>query len=347
MEDGAFLYAVAKAEACAGEDEARQVAYNRALSYLNKRVCASVTTVADGKGGERFSVNANHELKGTAIVYEERAPYRGKWWAWVLVTYPRAEAAKLEAYLDRPRKEYQAGLACLSSGDLAGARQRFLTVTAEYPVGQQTVFPSEAVWLELAQLEERAQHPGQARDTYNRLLGFNAVAPDVATAARAALAKLPNLKPEELVRERLDGQRVAVVCLDVAAGKPYAYAGAVCEKLARGYRLNAFPLATANTADIDAVLVESGRGQGATRLLVLRFTRKQGNLLPGSDAQLCLLTAKWDFYCTADGRRLGSGQFTTLPVLPENEKMLGIVAANILMQKKMYDGVDWGLNTND
>ena len=120
VEDSAFLYAVGKAEACNGEDEARQVAYDRALVSFNKRVCASVTTVADEKGGMRFTISAAHELKGTAVVYEERAPYRGKWWAWVLVTYPRAEAAKLEAYLDRPRKEYQAGLACLSKGDLAG-----------------------------------------------------------------------------------------------------------------------------------------------------------------------------------------------------------------------------------
>ena len=341
VEDSAFLYAVGKAEACNGEDEARQVAYDRALVSFNKRVCASVTTVADEKGGMRFTISAAHELKGTAVVYEERAPYRGKWWAWVLVTYPRAEAAKLEAYLDRPRKEYQAGLACLSKGDLAGARQRFLTVTVEYPVGQQAVFPTGAAWLELARIEERAQHLGRARDTYNQLLGFGATTPEVAAAARAALAKLPNLKPEELVRERLDGQKIAVVCLDVGAGQPYAHAGAVCEKLARGYRLDAFSLTTAKAADNDAALVETGRGQGATRLLVLRFTRKQGNLLPGSEAQLCLLVVKWDFYSAPGGRRLGAGQFTTLPVLPENEKMLGVVAANILMQKKMCADVDW------
>ncbi len=62
------LYTKASSVNCKTEEEARQQAYNAALSYFNKRISSEVITI-EGTDGNSYQITAKHNIKKTKIEF--------------------------------------------------------------------------------------------------------------------------------------------------------------------------------------------------------------------------------------------------------------------------------------
>jgi len=113
-DDEDFLYQAAYAEKRAGRNAAVDAAYALALQRFANRICVTVrastedrvreTVRRDGrKKDNRLEASffetgiqtvAAHQLIGTDVVKEEARQHRGKWEAWVLVSYPAVQYHK-------------------------------------------------------------------------------------------------------------------------------------------------------------------------------------------------------------------------------------------------------------
>lgn len=113
-DDADFLYQVAHAARKADRNAAIDAAYREALQRFASRISVTVRASAEdrvretvrskGRGKENrqeesffetgIQTVAAHQLIGTDIVREEVSEHWGKWEAWVLVSYPKAQYRK-------------------------------------------------------------------------------------------------------------------------------------------------------------------------------------------------------------------------------------------------------------
>ena len=105
-DDHLHLYVKASAEKQPTEQEARAKAYGDALALLARRVSVQVDLKGDGTSNE-VHLRSSERLVRTNIEFEDTKEHRGKWYAWVLVTYPREEYERLLADFRAPFEKWE------------------------------------------------------------------------------------------------------------------------------------------------------------------------------------------------------------------------------------------------
>jgi hypothetical protein len=114
------LYQVGIAEKCKTRQEAQGSAFTDALRKHANRISVSIWSVMSDRVEEkndkltsstkmRIDAAANHQLIGTDLVEESIVEYRGKWYAWVQVSYPKVQYQKALARVEAGVKDGGAG----------------------------------------------------------------------------------------------------------------------------------------------------------------------------------------------------------------------------------------------
>jgi len=341
-DDSFTLYEPAKAENCATEDSAVNLAWDRALNAFNKRLGTCVESIS-GSATQNFSVKALHDVKDTKVEHRHVVQHRGRWWAWVLVSYPREEFEQERERVERPWALYKDALGAMGRKEYRQAEQALRTITVDYAVGSQSVFPTGRAWLELARARAARNYPAHAHRFYDRILGFSdsQVDPNVKLVARKENGRLRKVEPIDWFRENLDGRKLAVVCRDRETGKAHAE-GAAINACVRKYNLNT-SLLNGYDADASAAdLAKLAHADGAEFLLFLSAATDHVALYPGSKTQKVVGHVTWELMSTSDGTLLGSGSAVGAGKAWKTDTQALQNAVNVVIVHKLGLAVDWG-----
>jgi hypothetical protein len=333
QDDAISIYVKASASGTS-EEEARRRAYDCALAHIAKRISANVNSLS-AMGGLDFSVSSNLEIRGSRIEHEhirEHGPY---WTAWLLVTCPRTELDRQQEILNAPRDKFEQAVQYLEAGDLVQSEATMRGLLALCPIGKQRIFPTDLAWFYYAMVLEKNGFICHAYDAYQSVLSLPGVSNEVIVKANPRLDQLQDKTTDHgWVSERLKSRTVALVAYNKKSDGNFAHGNDLVEWMERLYGIRTV-LVDASGADH----IRSATRKTADLLLELGFEWYPVEAVKAQGKGV--FKVEWDAYNVKTGSCLGKGTFATLPV-PDDAKRKGAnIALNILVQKKLRNGIDW------
>ena len=151
---------------------------------------------------QRISTRTAVELNGVETFAQHAAPLADGWSAWVLMRLPRAANAALLEAIAAARARLDAARSQVAAGHADQARTELQNLLLAYPVGAQSLLPSEEVAFLLSEISKSEGDAAAAADYLDQIVTGSSDSACRERAARAA-ASLGPISPEDRAHSRL------------------------------------------------------------------------------------------------------------------------------------------------
>lgn len=243
-DDSIFCYRVGFAEGVADPSQARQAAYESALSALTEELAQR----AGLPGEDRAEASALVKIPGAEIM-AETAYFEPPSSCWVMVRIPLADRAQALKELEGARSDLLAATArgaalntawdnlrsLGAQGQTAAALAQATNLLAKLPGARQLQMTPDDIQLFIGDLQVQRGAKLEARQAYESVLGTSSNPEHRADASRK-LAALPPPPPAWPLKARLGGRRLAIACWRQSGAEPASAFPQLSDKLRQVFR---------------------------------------------------------------------------------------------------------------